>query len=129
MSSRVRTAALAASLVAAVFVSSPLHLPLNNPNEGVRVFSVRALIEHHTFAIDDVIADWGFIDDKARCLGDLKGKLCSSKAPLSTLIASAGYAVVHPFSGDLSRPTLTRLCRVSGSVARPYAPCITSRSR
>lgn len=117
MSSRVRTAALAASLVAAVFVSSPLHLPLNNPNEGVRVFSVRALIEHHTFAIDDVIADWGFIDDKARCLGDLKGKLCSSKAPLSTLIAAAGYAMVHPFSGDLSRPTLTRLCRVSGGVA------------
>ncbi len=113
MSTAGPTAVVAASLLAAVFVSSPLHLPLNNPNEGVRVFAVRALVEQHTFAIDDVIADWGFIDDKAHCLVHQR---CSSKAPLSSLIGAAAYAVVHPFSGNLSRETLTRLCRLSGGV-------------
>ncbi|MDP2345328.1 MAG: hypothetical protein Q8O67_30570 [Deltaproteobacteria bacterium] len=105
--------AIALALLAAVFVSSPLHSPLNNPNEGVRVFTVRALVEHHTFAIDDVVADWGFIDDKARCESNHR---CSSKAPLVSLIAAGAYALVHPFSGDLSRDALTRFCRVTGGV-------------
>ena len=111
--SRAQTTAIAVSLLAAVFVSSPLHTPLNNPNEGVRVFTVKALVEHHTFALDDVIAAWGFIDDKAHCQ---QGKRCSSKAPLSSLIAAAFYAVVHPVTGDLTRETLTRFCRLTGGV-------------
>ena len=38
------TFVLAVALLGAAFVSSPLHLPLNNPNEGVRVFATRALV-------------------------------------------------------------------------------------
>ncbi len=104
--------AIVAALVAAVCVSSPLHLPLNNPNEGVRVFTVKALVEGGGFAIDDVVRDWGYIDDKAIC-GD---HVCASKAPFVSLVAAAAYAVVHVVSGDLSRPALTRLSRVSGGV-------------
>lgn len=105
-----RTVLAVCAVVAAVLVSSPLHDPLNNPNEGVRVFTVKALVEQHTLAINDVTRAWGFIDDKAV----RGGRLYQSKAPLVSLVAAGAYAVVHPFTGDLSRPALTRLCRLSG---------------
>ncbi len=113
---RVRRVVVVAALLAAAFVSSPLHLPLNNPNEGVRVFAARALVEFGTTAIDDVVRDWGYIDDKAT----RDGRLYSSKAPLVTLLGAAAYAIVRPWSGDLDRATLTRLCRLAG-VALPTA--------
>jgi hypothetical protein len=99
-----------AALTVATLWAAPLHLPLNNPNEGVRVFAAAALVEHGTFAIDDVVKRWGYIDDKAK----RGGRLYSSKAPLPSLLAACAYAVVHPFTGDLPRPTLTRLCRLTG---------------
>jgi|GEM_PF-1212747 len=107
-----RTVLAVCAVVAAVMVSSPLHDPLNNPNEGVRVFTVKALVEQRTLAINDVTRAWGFIDDKAV----RGGRLYQSKAPLVSLLAAGAYAVVHPFTGDLSRPALTRLCRLSGGL-------------
>lgn len=112
MTNRRRTIVVVVALLCAVFVSSPLHLPLNNPNEGVRVFSVKALVEQHTFAIDDVVRDWGYIDDKA----EKDGHLFQSKAPFVALVAAAGYAVVHVVTGPLDRLDLTRLCRLVGGV-------------
>lgn len=105
-----RRAAVFAAIVVAALAASPLHLPLNNPNEGVRVFAAKALVEHGTFAIDEVVREWGYIDDKAR----REGRLYSSKAPLMSLLGAAAYALVHPFTGDLGRPALTRLCRFAG---------------
>lgn len=99
----------AAMIVAAVVVASPLHTPLNNPNEGVRVYTARAIVELHTLAIDDVSRDWGFIDDKAK----KDGRTYQSKAPLPALLGAAAYAIVRPVTGDLARPALTRLCRVA----------------
>jgi len=113
MTSTPRSVVVAAAvLVAAVGVASPLHTPLNNPNEGVRVYTARAIVEHHTLAIDAVSRDWGFIDDKAR----KDGRTFQSKAPLPALLGAAAYAVVHPVTGDLPRPTLTRLCRAAAAV-------------
>src|SRR5687768_16508075 len=100
---RARAIVFACAIVACVFVSSPLHLPLNNPNEGVRVFAAKALVEHHTFAIDEVVREWGYIDDKSKH----GGRLYSSKAPLASIIGAIAYAIVHPFTGDLDRPALT----------------------
>lgn len=104
---RARALALALALLACVFVSSPLHTPLNNPNEGVRVFTVKALVEHGTFAIDEVVREWGYIDDKATW----GGRLYSSKAPVASMIGALGYLLLHPFTGDLSRDALTRVAR------------------
>jgi hypothetical protein len=113
MTSTPRSVVVAAAMVvAALVVASPLHTPLNNPNEGVRVYTARALVEQHTLAIDAVSRDWGFIDDKAR----KDGRTFQSKAPLPALLGAAAYAMVHPVTGDLSRPTLTRLCRVAVAV-------------
>lgn len=108
----VRALAVPLAVAACVAFASPLHGPLNNPNEGVRVFAAKALVEQGTFAIDAVVARWGYIDDKAK----RDGQLYSSKAPLVSMLAAAGYAVVHPFTGDLERPALTRLSRVAGDI-------------
>lgn len=107
-----RALAVPLAIAACVAFASPLHSPLNNPNEGVRVYAAKALVEQGTFAIDAVVARWGYIDDKAK----RDGHLYSSKAPLVSLLAAAGYAVVHPFTGDLERPALTRLSRVAGDI-------------
>ncbi len=109
-SSRTRALVVVALTATAVFAASPLHLPLNNPNEGVRVFTVKALVEDHTFAIDDAVKQWGYIDDKST----RDGKLYASKAPLVSLLGALAYVAAHPFTGDLSRPALTRLARGFG---------------
>ena len=39
---------------------------VNNPNEFVRVFTSIALVENHTFSIDEPVAIWGWVNDMAR---------------------------------------------------------------
>jgi hypothetical protein len=60
---------LLAAMMVALCCASPLHLALNNPNEGVRVFMVAAMVEDHRLSIDQVVERWGYIDDKARFAG------------------------------------------------------------
>ena len=55
---------------------------INNPNENVRAFMTRAIVEHHTLAIDRVYAEWGYVDDKATS----NRHLYSSKAPGTSLL-------------------------------------------
>ena len=53
-------------LVAFLYLAtSPYHRGLNNPNEMVRIYMSKAMVDHHTFAIDPVVASWGMVDDKA----------------------------------------------------------------
>ena len=118
MGVRSRAVVVATALIAAVFVSSPLHLPLNNPNEGVRVFTVKALVEQHTLVINDVVREWGYIDDKA--IKD--GQLFQSKAPFVSLVAAAAYAAIVVVTGPLGRIDLTRVSRFFGGVV-PFAIC------
>ncbi len=66
----------------AYLAASPYFPRLNNPNENVRVWMTRAIVEHHTLAIDRVVADWGYVDDKAIS----HGHLYSSKAPGTSLL-------------------------------------------
>ena len=71
--------------------------PINNPNENVRVYMVRALAEHHTYEIarrgptgdhGPVYDQWGYVNDKALVCDDphgkapdCAGKLYAAKAP------------------------------------------------
>ena len=50
----------------AYLVASPYYERLNNPNENVRVWATRAIVEHHVLAIDQVQREWGYVNDKAK---------------------------------------------------------------
>jgi hypothetical protein len=86
---------------------SPYHPKLNNPNEGVRIYMVKAMVDHGTFQINDVVKKWGYIDDKSK-----KGnKLYSSKAPFMSMMGAAAYGVYRIFGQALNEKDLTQLCR------------------
>ena len=55
----------------------PYYERINNPNENVRVWMTRAIVEHHALNIDQVTREWGYVNDKATT----GGHLYSSKAP------------------------------------------------
>jgi hypothetical protein len=50
----------------AYLAASPYFEQLNNPNENVRVWATRAIVEHHVLNIDDVSREWGWVNDKAK---------------------------------------------------------------
>ena len=80
---------------------------LNNPNELVRVYMARAMLEHGTYAIGErragpggfrdagpVYSDWGYVNDKALVCDDPRarppacsGKLYAAKAPGASFLA------------------------------------------
>jgi hypothetical protein len=99
------------AVVVVVISSWPLHLPLNNPNEGVRVFAARSLAVHHTWALGPVLREWGFIDDKAHCEAIAAGALCSSKAPYPSLLAALPSLLLPT---DIGRAAFTWWARFFG---------------
>lgn len=72
---------------------------LNNPNENVRIYTTRALVEHGTWAIDDVVEEWGYVNDKAI----YEGRLYSAKAPAMALLAIPSYLVHRSLNDWLGR--------------------------
>ena len=74
---------LAWLLVSLAYLSIAPYFPrINNPNENVRVWMTRAIVEDGTLAIDATVRAWGFVDDKA-----VSGaRLYSSKAPGTSLL-------------------------------------------
>lgn len=104
------------ALVAFLYLAtSPYHQGLNNPNEMVRVYMTKAIVEQGTMAIDGVTAAWGPVDDKAI----RNGKLYSSKAPLQSLVGVPIYAALPALYRGLhvpiSKRTLTTGLRIFGS--------------
>lgn len=61
----------------AYLIVSPYYEALNNPNENVRVWATRAIVEHHVLNIDGVMREWGYVNDKAKNAQHVY----SSKAP------------------------------------------------
>lgn len=55
-------------LLAAVPLTSVLPLInwVNNPNENVRVYTTMALVEDHSFRIDNLVLRYGYVNDMAR---------------------------------------------------------------
>ena len=64
-------------VVVAALIVSPYYERLNNPNENVRVWATRAIVEHHVLDIDAVSREWGYVNDKAKN----DRHIYSSKAP------------------------------------------------
>jgi hypothetical protein len=65
--------------------------PFSNPNELSRFQTVVAVVDHHTFAVDAVIAELGDHEDKAVA----SGRTYSNKAPGLALAAVPVYAVLR----------------------------------
>jgi hypothetical protein len=78
---------------------------VNNPNEFVRVFTSIALVEKHTFSIDDPVALWGWVNDMAHVPSKEDGKphYFMVKAPGVVYASLPGYFVfskiVAPLTG------------------------------
>ena len=64
-------------VAAAYLIVSPYFEAINNPNENVRVWATRAIVEHHVLNIDAVMREWGYVNDKAKNARHVY----SSKAP------------------------------------------------
>jgi hypothetical protein len=92
---------------------------LNNPNEMVRVYMARAIVEQGTYAIGrrgadlrdhgPVYSEWGYVNDKALVCDDparkppsCAGLLYAAKAPGPSLLAVPVLAVFRAVGGRLS---------------------------
>ena len=107
---------LAMGVAIAWLTPSPYFNNLNNPNENVRVYMTRSIVEFGTFAIDDVVAEWGYVNDKAT----YEGRLYPGKAPGTSLLAVPPYAAYHLANEALDRTPskheVVRVCRLFGSI-------------
>ncbi len=88
----------------------PWSEPINNPNEMVRVYAVRAIVEDHTYAFGTrdrtgdhghITDQWGYVNDKAMKCSDggtppnCTGKLYQAKAPGVTFLAVIPHVVLR----------------------------------
>lgn len=78
---------------------------INNPNEFVRVYTVMALVESHTYRIDEQVQTFGWVNDMARVKGKEDGidHYFMVKAPAIVYAGIPGYfifsKVVAPILG------------------------------
>jgi hypothetical protein len=79
----------------------PYYQRLNNPNENVRIWAARAIVEHGVLNIDEVQREWGYVNDKATN----EGHVYSSKAPGATFLAVPVLAVHTKLRHLLGRPS------------------------
>jgi hypothetical protein len=90
----------------------PYYAGINNPNENVRLYLVRALVDHQSFAIDPVLREWGYVNDRSV----FAGKNYSAKAPGTSLTGVPVYYVQkHLFKAlgwQLTRPRITYAARL-----------------
>lgn len=92
---------------------------INNPNELVRIYAARALLERHSWSFArrtfvhgrfaDVESDWGYVNDKALVCDDpsqkppaCAGRLYAAKAPGASVLAVPVLAVLKLF-GPLTK--------------------------
>ncbi len=107
---------VAIAVVVAYLYPAPYFNNLNNPNENVRVYMTRSIVEHGTFAIDEVIDEWGYVNDKATH----DGRMYPGKAPGVSLLGVPTYFVHHRLNTALERTPSKReivwVCRLGGTI-------------
>ena len=75
--------------------------PFLSANDRSRWCTVRSLVEHGTYAIDDVVSEpnWDTIDMVAHPDREGRSRLYSSKPPLLSTLLAVPYWVIHRVSG------------------------------
>jgi len=66
----------------------PYYQQINNPNENVRIYMVRAIVDHHELSLNRTSQDLGYVNDKAV----VAGRLYSGKAPGTSFLGVPIYA-------------------------------------
>ncbi|HVZ73135.1 MAG TPA: hypothetical protein VHJ20_12225 [Polyangia bacterium] len=93
----------------------PYYERVNNPNENVRIYLVRAIVDHQTLQIGRVCDEWGYVNDKAI----VDGRLYSGKAPGASFVGVPIYYVARAVArvagaAPLSKRALTLILRLCG---------------
>jgi hypothetical protein len=97
------------ALVAVVYTCvSPYIASVNNPNENVRTYMTMAIVEEHSFRIDDVVARYGWVNDMAR-VPDPGGKFhyASVKGPATSFSGVPFYWVFSKVARWFGHPVPT----------------------
>ena len=117
---------LVAAFFALVFVVYTFVYPyiaaVNNPNENVRTYMTMAIVEGHTFRIDDIVLRHGWVNDMARApethmKAEAAFAFCS-RAPASCHL----YSVKAPAASYLGVPAywvMTRFAHPPDAKATP----------
>jgi hypothetical protein len=94
-------------VAAAYLLIFPYFRALENPNENVRIWATRALVQHGTWDINQVVAEWGPVTDTAA----IGGHRYSSKAPGTSALGVPVHfvhdALVHAVTGREPSPAAT----------------------
>lgn len=114
-SARRRTIAAVTICAAAFLYPFPYQPQITNPNENVRFFMTAAIVQHGTYAIDEVRNVWGWVNDAAV----YEGHYYSVKAPGTSLLGVPGfwlYAQITELRGqEVDRVVALWMVRMTGS--------------
>ncbi|MGH7328933.1 MAG: hypothetical protein ACREJX_11350, partial [Polyangiaceae bacterium] len=88
----------------------PYIAALNNPNENVRTYMTMAIVDFHTFKIDDVLLRHGYVNDMAKAPDPVTKQphLYSIKAPAIGYMGVPVYWAFEKIYGALGHPVPTR---------------------
>lgn len=111
-----RRAVLFGILALAYVYVFPYQDRTNNPNENVRFFMTAAIVDDHTFAIDHVRQQWGWVNDAAV----YEGRAYSVKAPGTSYLGVPGYWLYRQWctrgGHTFDRTTALWMTRFTGSI-------------
>lgn len=114
--SRARRAVLFGILALAYVYAFPYQDRTNNPNENVRFFMTAAIVDDHTFCIDHVRSQWGWVNDAAV----YEGRAYSVKAPGTSYLGVPGYWLYRQWTNRsghaFDRTTALWVVRFTGSI-------------
>ena len=84
---------------------------LNNPNENVRTYMTMAIVDFHTFRIDDVLLRHGYVNDMAKAPDPVTKQphLYSIKAPAIGYMGVPVYWAFEKIYGAMGHPVPTRV--------------------
>jgi hypothetical protein len=103
-------------LCVAYLYFTPYFRQINNPNENVRLYLVRALVDRGSVVIDPEVREWGYVNDRSV----YQGRNYSAKAPGTSLTGVPGYwlqkRLFKALRWDLTKARITYVARVTAVV-------------
>ena len=93
----------------------PFYQRINNPNENVRIWMTRAIVDLHELSINRACQKWGYVNDKVI----VDGRLYAGKAPGASFLGVPVYAVQRTVARwvgikELSQRSITLALRLFG---------------